>query len=368
MNRILIWVCLCTLPIACQNNQTAGEHPSGLQYRGDTVHVDGSSTVNSKIKLLTVADREYSAEFSTTGVVKAIAGQMAEVAPPFDGRITRSFVQLGQKVNAGAPVFELHSADFFEATKSYFQTLQTKKTKELNLQRQRDLVKNGVGVAKDLEEAETDYEIALKDYEGAVATLKMFNINPDDIIMGQALKVTSPIGGEVVQTNIVIGQYVKSDAQPLAIVAELSKVWVVAQVKEKYINAIYTDDKVEIRTDADPGQIVAGHVSHISELIDEETRSIQVLVTCDNRDRKLKPGMFTNVHFINRPQASLLVPSTTLLQSEEQTYVFVRVSEGKYIKKTVTATTANGGESVITGGLKADDVVVAEGGIYLMEN
>lgn len=123
--------------------------------------------------------------------------------------------------------------------------------KDSNLQRQRDLVENGVGVPKELEEAETDYEVALKDYENAAATLRMFNINPNEIAMGQALKVTSPIAGEVVQANIVIGQYMKSDAAPLVVVAELGKVWVVAQVKEKYIHAIHTDDKVEVRTDSD---------------------------------------------------------------------------------------------------------------------
>jgi cobalt-zinc-cadmium efflux system membrane fusion protein len=354
---------------SCKQNKSANE-TADIQYKGDTVYVAGNSIVNSKIKIHTVTEQNYSAEFNTTGTVKAIAGQMAEIAPPFDGRTGKSFVQLGQRVNAGTPVFELHSADFFEATKSYFQTLQTQKMKESNLQRQRDLVKNGVGVAKELEEAETGYEVALKDYENAAATLKMFNINPHDIAIGQALKVTSPIAGEVVQVNIVIGQYVKSDAAPLVIVVELGKVWVVAQVKEKYIHAIHTNDKVEVRTDSDsgPDHVIKGYVSHISELLDEETRSVQVLITCDNKERKLKPGMFTGVRFINQPQPAILVPSTSLLQKEDDTYIFVKAGEGEYIRRKVKTVTANPSESLITEGLKTADVIVSEGGIYLMAN
>lgn len=365
MNKIFVFAGLCILLASCNQNQSANEN-ADIQYKDNTVYVPENSTVNSKIKLFTVVPKDYSAEFNTTGVVKAIAGQMVEIAPPFDGRVSKSFVKLGQKVKAGTPVFELHSAEFFEATKNYFQTLQTKKTKELNLQRQRDLVTHGVGVAKELEAAETDYEITLRDYETAVATLKMFNINPDDIKMGQALKVVSPIAGEVVQANIVIGQYVKGDAAPLVIVAELDKVWVVAQVKEKYISAIRPDDRVEIRTDADFEQVIPGHVSHISELLDEETRSVQVLITCDNKDRKLKPGMFTSVHFINMPKESILIPSTALLQKEDGSYVFVKESKGRYTKRSVKAVTANGHEILITGGLKAGDEIVSEGSIYLM--
>lgn len=366
MDKLFI-ISLCLLLVSCKQGKPADEN-TGIQHQGETIYVAADSPVNSKLTLYTVAKQDYSAEFKTTGVVKAIAGQMAEIAPPFDGRVTKSFVKLGQKVNAGAPVFELHSAEFFEAVKSYYQTLQAKKMKESNLQRQKDLVKNGVGIAKELEEAETDYEMAFRDYESAEANLKMLNINPEEITRGQALKVVSPISGEVVQMNMVIGQYVKSDANPLAIVAELNNVWVVAQVKEKDINHIQPDDKVEVYIDAGPEHTIMGHVSHISELLDEETRSVQVLITCGNKDRKLKPGMFTSVHFINAPTASILIPSNALLQKEDVSYVLLQEDKGKYIRRAVKVVTANQHESLITDGLEAGDVIVSEGGIYLMEN
>ena len=366
MNKIILLTgVFCILSVSCKNN-TPTENSTGITYQGNTVFVPENSAINSKIKLQTVELIEFSTEFNTTGTVKAISGQMAEVAPLFDGRVTQSFVRLGQKVNAGTPLFELHSAEFSETVKGYFQSLQTKKMKELNLQRQKDLVKNGVGSVRDMEEAETDYEVALKDYESAVSNLRTLSIDLEKINMGQPLKVVSPIDGEVVQTDMVIGQYVKSDEGPLAIVAELSKVWVVAQVKERNIGSIIKDDKVEIRTEANPEQIINGYVYHISELLDEETRSVQVLVVCDNKERRLKPGMFTSVHFIGSPKASIVVPSTALLQNEDVTYVFVREEQGKYTKRQVKAVTVNHNESLITDGLKAGDTIISEGGIYLI--
>ncbi|MDL2255479.1 efflux RND transporter periplasmic adaptor subunit [Parabacteroides sp. OttesenSCG-928-K15] len=368
MNKLITLVgAFCIILTSCKNNNPSNT-TTDITYNGDTVSISEQSIINSKIKLQTIILKNFSTEFNTTGTVKAISGQIAEIAPLFDGRITKSYVKLGQKVNAGTPLFEMHSADFSESVKSYFHSLQTKKMKELNYQRQKDLVQNGVGVTKELEEAEADYEVALKDYENAIANLKMLHINPNEISMGQALKVVSPIAGEVVQTNMVIGQYVKSDAEPLAIVAELSKIWVVAQVKEKNISVIREDDKVEIRTDANREQLITGTISHISELLDEETRSVQVLIICDNKDRKLKPGMFANVHFINSPKESIVVPSTALLQNEDKSYVFVQVDNGKFFRRTVEAVTANAQEVLITNGLKAGEMIVSEGGIYLMGN
>ena len=365
MNKIIILTgAISFLLMSCKNNTPTGNTSDVTNY-GNTVVIAENSVINTRIKHQTIELKSFSAEFNTTGTVRAITGQLAEIAPLFDGRVTQSFVRLGQKVSAGTPLFELHSAEFSATVKDYFQSLQTKKMKYSGLQRHRDLVNNGVGSVRDLEEAETDYEVALKDYENAVANLKTLNIDPDKISMGQALKVVSPIAGEVVQTDIVIGQYVRSDSDPLAIVAELGKVWVVAQVKEKYIGSILANDKAEIRTDANPGQVINGRVFHVSELLDEETRSVQVMVECDNSDRLLKPGMFTSVHFVGSPEESIVIPSTALLQNEDETYVFVKEEERKYSKRRVKAVTVNQSESLITEGLKVGDTIILEGGIYL---
>ena len=369
MNKLLILMGACCLLAASCRKNTPQANPNDLYYRGNVLHIPEQSAFYSRIKLQTVERKHFSAEFHTTGVVKAINGQMAEVAPLFDGRISRSFVSLGQRVSAGTPLFEIHSAGFSEMVKNYFQSLQTKKMKETNLQRQKDLAANGVGVARELEEAETDFELALKEYENALANLETLSINPDKLTVGQPLQILSPIGGEVVQMNPAIGQYVKSEGeQPLAIVAELSKVWVVAQVKEKHIGSIFRDDRVEIRTEANPGQLTGGYVSYIGELLDEETRSVQVFIVCDNQDRSLKPGMFAGVTFINQPKEAIVIPSTALLQNEEEAYVFVQEGKDSFVKRMVGAAMVNPDEILISGGLEAGETIIAEGGIYLMNH
>lgn len=367
MIRKMINAGACFLLLASCNTQQQ-ETPKSVQIKGDTINITTTSTLHSKLKILQIAEKEFSTEFTTTGTVQAMAGKMAEVSPIFKGRISQNFATLGQKVTSGTPLFELYSSEFTEMIKNYFQARQALKIAESNFKRQKDLVEHGIGVARELEEAETEYEQSQKEYESTLATLQMLNVKTDNLTVGQPLTIHSPIAGDVVQSNITIGQYVAEDADPLVVIADLSSVWVVAQVKEHYIGSINKDDQVEIKTDATPDKIIAGRVSHINELLDEQTRSVQVLVTCANSDRQLKSGMFVGVHFIQPPRPSIIVPSTALLQAEDHTYLFVETAPNTFVRRQVTAVNANGTESLIKAGLHAGEKIISEGGIYLLEN
>jgi cobalt-zinc-cadmium efflux system membrane fusion protein len=130
---------------------------------------------------------------------------LAEIAPPFAGRIVKSFIKLGQKVNAGSPIFELSSAEFYEATKTYFAAQSANEVAQKNYNRQKELAANGVTSQKDLEQAQSEANIAHQEFEQAKANLQIFNIDVTTLQMGQPLKVISPIAGEVVKCNITIG-------------------------------------------------------------------------------------------------------------------------------------------------------------------
>ncbi|MCL1934200.1 MAG: efflux RND transporter periplasmic adaptor subunit [Candidatus Azobacteroides sp.] len=366
MKKIIGVLIITGLSIAACRSHKQQDNEADFVMKGNTVIVNANGTINSKIELQTVVLQPYSADLKTTGTVEAISGQMAEIAPPFSGRITKSFVKLGQKVSKGTPLFELSSTEFYEATKEYFQAFQNKNTTEINYKRQKDLVANGVGSQKDLEEAESTCENARKDYENKAANLNIFGVNPANITMGQPLTVFSPIAGEVVRSNMVIGQYLKEDAGPALIVADLNKVWVVALVKEKYIRSIKENDTVEVYTDATPGTMIPGKIYHIEEMLDEATRSVRVLIECNNSDRLLKPGMFAGVHFRDTSQESVIIPDTAIFQFDQGNTVFVQTAKNEYRKQKIESQSIGGGLSLVTAGLTAGETIVVQGGIYLI--
>ena len=183
--------------------------------------------------------------------------------------------------------------------------------------------------------------------------------------MGQPLQIISPIGGEIVKCNITIGGYVKEDAESLVVVADLSKVWVAALVKEKYFGAIKQGDRVEVFTDAHPSKIIWGTIYYIGEILDEETRSLEVIVECNNADRELKLGMFCEMHFLSSPTKTIILPTTAIMQEQDNDYVYVEIEKGKFVRRGVETETISKNRVRIVSGLSAGESVVIEGGIYL---
>lgn len=242
-------------------------------------------------------------------MVRPIPTRYAYVAPPFAGRVTKSYVRIGQPVHQGTPLFEISSPDFTSAQKEYFQAVSSRELAKKDLKRKEDLIKNGVSSQKELEEAQNALLIADKEFENASAALRVYQVdNLGEMILGQPLIVRSPISGVVIKDNIVTGQYLKDDTEPIAIVADLSEVWITAQVKEKDIRFINEGSSLDIEISALPGTVIKGNVYHVEEAVDEETRSIQVLSVCDNSDGHLKLGMYTTMHFLSAPVEQIQIP------------------------------------------------------------
>jgi len=364
--KYTLLLCIFVIVVSCQNNKNQ-ETSVITQAPADSIIIPGNPNITNKIKTAKIIPEPYLKKIITSGIVKAIPNNYAEIASPFSGRITRSFVSLGQKVEVGSPVFEISSPEFFDAGKSYYQSKQEMQLAEKNLKRQQDLFTNGVGTQKDLEEAEVNFELTKRDFENSIASLEVYHVDPEELVLGQPLIVRSPIKGEIVENKIIIGQYLKQDAEPVAIVAELSKVYVIGQLKEKDINSVNKSDEVEIRLTGIPDVPIRGSVFHIGEILDEATRSVQIYVLCENRERVMKPGMFVTTRFYENAGDVILIPATALYQMEETSFVFIYLGNDKYIKRKVEVNGTDSSRVIIKSGLKADEVIVIEGGSLLMD-
>jgi cobalt-zinc-cadmium efflux system membrane fusion protein len=361
-----IAVVIIGLTASCKQ-QAAKEPAADFTLKGDVITLPENSVLKGKLKYITVDTEPYQMQMLTAGTVKAIPTQYAEIAPPFQGRVTKSYIRLGMKTTAETPLFEISSPDFIAAQKIFFQEKSQMQQAERTLKRQKDLMANGVGTQKDMEEAQTGYDVEKKEFENAVIGIKIFKANPEKLSLGQALVVHAPITGEVIENKVVLGQFIKDDAASVATVANLNKVWVVGQVKEKDIRYIHEKDECEIEVAALPGKKLKGKVYHVNEMVDEDTRSVQVLIECENSDHMLKPGMYVSVNFIDAPTSAVIVPLKAILQMNDANFVFVVTPDGKYIRRKVEIGGTEKDRVVIKSGLAKGEKIVSEGGFYLLE-
>lgn len=363
--KYLSLIILMAIASACKQQTTTEQ--TGLKQQGDLITIAKNDPLRAKLKEILVDTQSYHIQIGTTGIVKAIPTQYAEIAPPFQGRVVKSYLKLGMKTTPETPLFEISSPDFITAQKFFLQEKSQMQQAQRTLKRQSDLMSHGVGIQKELEEAQTAFEVEKKEYENALIGIKIFKANPEKLSLGQALTVYAPIKGEIIEDKVVLGQFIKDDASPVATVANLSKVWVVGQVKEKDIQQIKEKDDCEIEIAALPGTKIKAKVYRINRVVDEETRSIQVFIECNNSDMALKPGMFVNVNFQNAPIHAITIPSKALLQMNDASFVFVVDGDGKYKRRKVEVGDTTGERIVIKSGLSKGEKIISEGGFYLLQ-
>lgn len=360
----LVIACACLCGCAGGNSKVTEE----LSYRKDSVIIRSESPILSKLKVETLHKELFSSEFRTVGTAQAENGHYAEVGVPFDGRIVKSSVHLGMHVKAGDALFEFSSPELLEASKLYFQSKRSYETAKSSYERKLALKGSGLISQRDLEEAFTEEENAKNEMEYAEAAVRVYGMNPSSITMGQAQQILAPISGEIVRNRLTPGSFAKADGEALVTIADLKHVWVTAQVKERFIGAVNMGGKVEIFTEANPEEAIVGKVINVGNLVDEQTRSIQVVVSCDNPDAKLKHGMYVSVHFISEPEQSILIPSTALFQGEESSFVYVASDKPNvFLKRYVKTGASDDGKTRINviDGLSEGEKILSEGGLYL---
>lgn len=365
--RFMGWIAALTIMQACtQRSAVSSDDSSALHFAGDTLTINAHAPLLSKIKCTAVVQQPHQLTFSTAAMVKIIPNSYVEIPMPFAGRVVRSYVSLGQKVAVNTALFSISSSDYFDAQRTYLEAKQTYALAANVLKRQKDLLSHGVGTQKELEEAETNFAISKTTLNNATASLKIYDNNPAQVVLGQPLLVRSPIHGEILSNTIVLGQYNKEDAPALLRIAELSKVWVSAYIKEKDLGAIDQIRSVEVRIDNQPSKRLQGKIVHINQFVDEANRNIEVLVECDNKDRLLKPGMYVNTQFEQLAAASIFIPAKAVLQFNDKSFVWVQLAPHTFMRRYVQTGVTENEQIQIIQGLSNGEQIIGEGAFYLL--
>ncbi|MEJ5104382.1 efflux RND transporter periplasmic adaptor subunit [Chryseobacterium sp. MYb328] len=363
MKRITLSV-ITLFAFSCKDNVPQQVSEQEITLKDNQVTIPENNPVLKKIKTITVSDQEYNHDITSVGTIEAIPNNYAEIASPFSGRITKAFVNIGQKVNAGSPLFEVLSSGYLDIQKEYSDALNEAGLAEKKYKRQQDLVKHGVGIQKELEESETEFRNKKISLSNASTALKIYNSQSKG---SGGLIVRAPIAGEVISNKIVTGQYLREDADPVMVVAELSKVWISGEVKEKDLRFIKNGDQVAVKVNTYPDRAIAGKVYHINDWVDEATRSIKVLIQCDNPDRTLKPGMFATITYSTDSENTIIIPTSSLMQKDDNQYVWIKRGKNQFVKRNVTTAEASEKTVKITSGLTSGDEIMTTGGIYLLD-
>ena len=172
------------------------------------------------------------------------------------------------------------------------------------------------------------------------------------------LTLRSTVAGTVLDRNVSEGQYVSADV-PLFTIADLSRVWVLADLYELDFGRVRAGDRATFTTDALPGRVREGRIEFVYPTVSTETRTLKVRLSLDNRDGLLRPGMYGRVRVAGRGGQALVVPDESVINTGQHQYVFLARTGGHFEPRMVWTGARDGDRVQILKGVAAGDTVVA---------
>ena len=318
--------------------------PSGLS----TVQLDPAQKRLIGLKTATVQLASFDPTLRTTGRVAFDETRVVKVQPRFEGFIEKLYANFtGKYVRKGQPLATIYSPEL----------LATEEELLLAKRAEGTLVQSGLPDAA----------------EAARARLRLFGISDAEIARIEAsgkpvraLPLAAPISGFVTAKNVVEGARV-GPADALFDIADLSVVWVLADVYEYELPRLRLGQKATLTLAYWPDKRWQGRVSYIFPTVDAKTRTIQVRIEVDNPRTELKPEMFADVQISAQPRQALVVPDDAVIDTGTRKVVFVSLGEGRLAPREVQTGDTAHGLVEIRAGLKAGDEV-ATGANFLLDS
>jgi cobalt-zinc-cadmium efflux system membrane fusion protein len=327
-----------------------------------------------RIHLEMITPSVFRPTVQTTGTVAFNGDRSTAVLSAISGPVSRILVNTGTHVLHGTPLASVVSADFAQAVASYekAQTALKNATRIATLDEQ--LFKNDAIARSGLDQARADSASAYADREAAIEQMRSLGV---DSVTVNAIRegrpvppaegvIRAPIDGVVVEKLINPGELLSAGSTQCFTIADLSTVWVMANVFESDVAAVENGERVDVTTAASPDSF-PGRVDYVGALVDPATRATAVRVVARNPRDILKRDMYVNVAIhSSRSRTGLLAPVSSVLRDEQNIpFVFVARHDGGFDRRTVILGGRVGERYEITHGLSAGEQVVTEGALFL---
>lgn len=352
------------------DSAVAVSHDSSVTARDVTL----TPAQASRIHVATVTMQAYRPVVQTTGTVQFNGDRSTQVLAPVSGPITRILVNPGAVVQKGEALATVTSPDFAAATAAYRKA----QAAYLNAQRIADLdaqlFKNDAIARRELEQAQTDAAGAAADRDAAIEQMRALGVDEASIAAVRENRagaptqavIRAPIAGTVVEKLVNPGQLIQAGGTPCFTIADLSTVWVMANVFESDMSSVAAGQSATITTGAWPTPIT-GQVSYVSALVDPASKAAAVRILAPNPRGVLKRDMLVNVAIrASEGRNGLLVPVSAVMRDDQNLpFVYLARPENHYGRRQITIGSRIGDQYEVSSGLSAGDRIVIDGALFL---
>jgi len=361
---------------SARNEQTASiETGRPSPANADQRVVDLSEKQTGSLKIGPVAWREFALVKTSLGTIDFNEHLLVQVFSQYQGKILKAFYNIGDEVQAGNVLFTIDSPDLLAAESTLLASAGVLELQKRVLARALNLLKSGGSAQKDVDQATSDQQTAEGNFKAAKDAVRIFGKTEAEIEQvlvdrkfDSTLVVPSPISGRIVARNAAPGFLTQPGVAPAPYtVADLSTMWMLANVIETDAPAYKLGQQVEVRVPAYPDKVFKGHVTALGAMIDPNTHRQLVRSEIDDPEHLLRSGMLASfVIRVGDPVRSLAVPAEGVVREGDGTMtVWSTKDSRRFTKRTVKTGLQQDGWTQIVEGLSPDETVVTDGAVFL---
>jgi membrane fusion protein, heavy metal efflux system len=389
--RIAVWITILAVAgigvFGAQSlfGSTGKPAKEDLQGRGDTPasgRAPGPQSVElteKQLAAITVAPvglRKFETLKTAVGTIDFNQNETVQVFSQYSGKIVRAFFNLGDTVKKGDILFTVDSPDLLQAESTLLANSGILQLQTRTLARASQLLRAGGSAQKDVDQATSDQQTAEGNFKAAKDAVRIFGKTDAEIdqILAQrkvdsTLYVPSPIVGTVIARNAAEGFLTQPGTTPAPYsVADLSTMWMIANVIETDAPSYHVGQEVQVRVPAYPDKVFEGHVTTVGSMIDPSTHRQLVRSEIADPDHLLRAGMFASfVIRLTNPVQSAAIPVDAVVREGDGTMtVWVTSDHRHFTQRTVTiGIQRQNGFSQVLSGLQANEQVVTDGAVFL---
>ena len=300
------------------------------------------------------------------GIVKPHPDRVAQVTSRVSGKVVDIHAPLGAQVKRGEDVLEIQSVELERAELSLIQAENKLALTKVDLERAKKLVERGIAARRELLTLENQHRELLNEIESLTRQLVLLGLAQEEtkrIRQEQAvttLHLPAPIGGTVVERNVVLGQVIEPNASLMKII-NTSVMIVEGEAFEDTLPLLKLGQKVRVVVSAYPNEVFEGTISFISPTVNPTQRTISIWAEVSNHRGMLKQDLFAQVYVIvGEQRRSLTIPIEALISAEVAEVAFVERG-GSYVRVGLALGTRNDRFAEVTRGLSSGERVVTDG-------
>ena len=333
--------------------------------QGETVSGTVPLTLTDSLRKLVTVDtvqiRERTSELLLNGKVAFDQDRIAPVPVPFAGVVEEVVPELGDYVRKGETLAVIRSGEAAEAEKQYVDAVQGLAVAERNQRTVEEMYASGLASEKDRLEARQRYNTAQAELSRAKEFRTLNHVE------GASYRLVAPVSGFVAERNISRNMQVRADGEDAFRVCGLEDVWVVAEVYQSDIRSVGVGQPVRISILSYPDTEFTGEIDKVYNMLDAESKTMDLRVKLANREYRLKPGMFATVYVRtdNGDRRYPTVPAEALIFEGGRHYVVVAGEDGSLQIRPVELRGQTPRECYLSGGVKAGETVIGRNALLV---